>query len=109
MAPGLTNDGTILLESQNAAYSETLATGSGTFTNDADGTIQVTAGTGGPRTITGTLVNQGSINVDTASYMTINGTYYAAGGSITGPGYLYNSDLYVTTSPVTPTTILLEA
>ncbi len=49
MAAGLTNDGTILLESQNNAYSDTLATGSGTFTNAADGIIQVTAGTGGGR------------------------------------------------------------
>ena len=49
VAPGLTNDGTILLESQNAGYTDTLSTGSGTFTNDADGIIQVTAGTGGAR------------------------------------------------------------
>ena len=46
VADGLTNDGTILLESQNANYSDTLATGSGTFTNAADGTIQVAAGLG---------------------------------------------------------------
>ena len=52
VAAGLTNDGIILLESQNAAYSDTLATGSETFTNDADGTIQVTNGSGGSRTIT---------------------------------------------------------
>ncbi len=44
VAPGLTNDGTILLESQNGGYSDTLTTGSGTFTNDSDGTIQVTNG-----------------------------------------------------------------
>ncbi len=63
MAPGLTNDGTILLESQNSTYTDTLSTGSGTFTNDADGIIQVTAGTGGPRAITGNLTNLGAIDV----------------------------------------------
>ncbi len=81
---GLTNDGTILLESQNGGYSDTLTTGSGTFTNDSDGTIHAGAGAGGPRTITGTLVNQGQIDVDSGSYLTITGNYYAAGGSISG-------------------------
>ena len=80
VAPGLTNDGTILLESQNAAYSDTLATGSGTFTNASDGTIHVAQGSGGPRTITGTLVNQGQINVDGSSYLDITGTYDADWG-----------------------------
>ena len=108
VAAGLTNDGTILLESQNNSYSDTLSTGSGTFTNDSDGTIQVVNNSGGPRTITGTLVNQGLINVDTASYLTITGNYYAAGGSITGPGYLNNTNVFVTASPASPTTILLE-
>ena len=108
MAPGLTNDGTILLESQNAAYSDTLATGSGTFTNASDGTIHVAQGSGGPRTITGTLVNQGQINVDGSSYLDITGTYDADGGSIGGPGYLYNCLLYVIASSAAPTTILLE-
>ena len=107
MPAGLTNHGTILLESANTGYSDTLAL-AGTFTNAADGVIQVTANSGGPRTITGTLVNQGQIEVDSASYLTITGTYYAAGGSITGPGYLFNCALYVTASPTTPTTILLE-
>ena len=41
VAAGLTNDGAILLQSANAGYSDTLATGSGTFTNAADGTIHV--------------------------------------------------------------------
>ena len=47
VADGLTNDGTILLQSANAGYSDTLATGSGTFTNAADGTIHVGPGSGG--------------------------------------------------------------
>jgi hypothetical protein len=108
IAGNVTNHGTILLESINNTYGDTLATGSNTFTNAADGTIQVTNNSGGARAITGTLVNQGQISVDGASYLTVQGTYYAAGGSISGPGYLLNTALYVTTSPASPTTILLE-
>jgi len=108
VAGNVTNHGTILLESVYSNYFDTLATGSNTFTNAADGTIQATANSGGSRTISGTLVNQGLISVDGSSYLTVQGTYYAAGGSITGPGYLYNTALYVTASPSSPTTILLE-
>ncbi len=104
----ITNDGTILLESSNSNYAETIATGAGTFTNDADGTIQVTNATGGPRTISGTLVNEGQVKVDTASYLSITGAYNAAGGTITGPGYIFNASLYVTESPASPTTVLIE-
>ncbi len=43
---GLTNHGTILLESQTFNYFDDLATGSGTFTNAADGTIHVAANSG---------------------------------------------------------------
>ena len=108
VAAGLTNDGTILLESQNSNFtSPTRSPSASTFTNAAAGTIQVNNGAGGARTITGTLVNQGQINVDTASYLSITGAYYAAGGSISGPGYLFNCTLDVTASPSSPTTILI--
>ena len=133
VAPGLTNDGTILLESQNSGYTDTLSTGSGTFTNAADGTIQVTAGTGGARSITGnltnlgainvgagttlavnnpstaaTFVNEGQVTVNPAGLMYVSSNYNAAGGTITGPGYVYNGTLLVTVSTATPTTILLD-
>ena len=123
MAAGLSNDGTILLQSPNTSYSDTLATGSGTFTNAADGTIQVISGSGGPRAITGNLTNLGAINVgagmtlavnnpstaatfvnkgqvtvDPAGLMYVSPTYNAAGGTITGPGYVYNGTLLVTAS-----------
>jgi hypothetical protein len=107
VANGLTNQGTIQLQSITSNWNETLATGSGTFTNAAAGTIQVSAGTGGGRVITGTLVNQGQVAVDSTSLLAISGTYYAAGGSITGPGYLFNCTLDVTASPASPTTILI--
>ncbi len=133
VAAGLRNDGTILLESQNSGYTDTLATGSGTFTNAADGIIQVTAGTGGGRTITGnltnlgainvgagttlavnypttaaTFVNEGQVTVDPAGLMYVTSTYNAAGGTITGPGYVYNGTLLVTVSTASPTTILVD-
>jgi hypothetical protein len=76
VSQSMTNDGTILMESSNAGYSDTLSTGSGTLTNDADGVIQVTGGSGGERTITGTPVNHGSINVDSEANMSIAGTLF---------------------------------
>ncbi len=78
VAAGLTNDGTILLESQNNTYSDTLSTGSGTFTNDADGIIQVTAGTGGGRAINGNLTNLGTINVGAGTTLAVDATSTAA-------------------------------
>ena len=72
----------ILLESQNSTYTDTLSTGSGTFTNAADGTIQVTAGTGGPRTISGTVINSGTINFDT------NTTFGATGVNLVNTGLI---------------------
>jgi hypothetical protein len=102
----VTNDGTNLLQSINSNYAETLATGSNSFTNAADGTVQANAGTGGGRTINGTLVNREQIAVGSA-VLTIGGTYKAAGGSISGPGYLFDCTLEVTASPAAPPTILI--
>ncbi len=133
VAPGLTNDGTILLESQNGTYSDTLSTPSGTFTNDADGIIQVTAGTGGTRSITGNLTNLGAIDVGAGTVLTVNNTstaatflneaqvtvdpagimyvsqtYNAGGGTISGPGYVFNGTLVISVSTASPTTILVD-
>jgi hypothetical protein len=133
VAAGLTNHGTILLQSIDSNnYTDTLATGSNTFTNAADGTIQIGAGVGGSRLITGNLTNLGTVSVaagialtvnsgvangtftnqgqavvDPAGFMTVGGTYYAAGGTISGPGYVYNGTLRVTASTPSPTTILV--
>src|SRR5262249_36535527 len=108
-------------------------TPSGTFTNAADGIIQVTAGTGGGRAITGNLTNLGAINVgagtalavnntataatflnegqvtvDPAGLMYVSQTYNEAGGTITGPGYVYNGTLIVSVSTASPITILVD-
>src|SRR5205807_2214426 len=65
VASGLANHGTILLQSISSTYTDTLAlaTGSGTFTNAADGVIQVNAGTGGGRLLNGNFTNLGAVNV----------------------------------------------
>ncbi|MFI5453930.1 MAG: Ig-like domain-containing protein [Isosphaerales bacterium] len=107
VSQGITNDGTILMQSSNAGYSETISTGSGTFTNNADGTIHAGTGSGGARTITGTLVNQGQVVADSNQLLVFTGNYNAAGGTITGPGYLYNSSISITASTPSPTTILI--
>src|SRR5437763_1909396 len=72
----VTNDGTSLLQSINNNYAETLTTGSNTLTNAADGTIQTAFG--GPKTISGTLANQGLVTVTNNAILTIQGNYYAA-------------------------------
>ena len=128
MASGLANDGTILLQSSYNDDTDELATGSGSFTNDADGTIQVNKGSGATGVIAGTLVNKGLINVDggafsyvsgtlnnqgtvavdSSSYFYVNGTYDEDGGNITGPGYINNSAIYINVSPATPITIAIE-
>src|SRR5204863_219306 len=116
---GTTNHGTILLQSLSGGYNDTLnVAGGGTFTNAADGILQVNAGTGGGRFLNGNFtnlgavnvgasirltvnggataaafVNQGQVTVDPAGLMTVGQTYNAAGGVITGPGYVYNGKL----------------
>ncbi len=131
-ATGLVNHGTILLQSINGSgYTDTLACGTSGFTNGTDGTIQVVAGSGGSRVISNnftnlgtvtvgastalmvnsnasaavTFTNQGQVTVDPAGSASFGGTYAAAGGNVTGPGYVVNGTLNVTASPATPATI----
>ena len=123
MADGLTNDGTILLESQNSNYSDTLATGSGTFTNAADGTIQVRGGLG--RRLRITDVGQpGQIDVapDAPASPALDNQGQVRRLLVHDhhrdlrrrrrldhrPGYLLQLRPLCHRSPATPTTILLE-
>ncbi len=76
---GLTNHGTILMESATYNYFETLAL-TGTFINADDGVIQVTTGSGGARTISGAVINVGTINFDTSA------TLGAAGAKLLNTG-----------------------
>ena len=93
-------------------YSDTLATGSGTFTNAADGPSRSRPAPAGRRDDHRHAGQPGPDrrrrhDYDLRTLENQAGTYYAAGGSITGPGYLFNCALYVTVSPASPTTILL--
>jgi hypothetical protein len=80
---GITNYGTILLQSANSTWRSDINTGSSTLTNL--GTITSGAGSGGERLIVGTTDNKATIDA-TADYLDIEGTYKADGGTITGPG-----------------------
>ncbi len=54
-----------------------------------------------------TFLNEGQVTVDPAGFMYVSQTYNAAGGTITGPGYVYNGTLLVTVSTASPITILV--
>jgi hypothetical protein len=69
---GVVNDGTILLQSADSTWSETLSTGTGTLTNASDGTIQVAKGTGGSRLLNGTVINQGTVTVGAGTTLAVN-------------------------------------
>ena len=81
----------------------TIALGSNALTNA--GTINVS---GGSKSMSGTVVNQGLIAVAISSYLGITGTFNAAGGAITGPGYLVGCVIEETASPAAASTILIE-
>jgi len=81
---GLTNAGTLRLESGDSTLASNLTIGSGALTNT--GRIEIRTGSGGTRTITGNLINQGTVEVSTA--LTYAGTSFqnAAAGTIRGDG-----------------------
>lgn len=106
VAAGAANAGTLHLESANGGYDSVVTIPSGSFTNS--GVISVSSGSGGNRSITGNLINQGQVAVDADTSLTIQGgTYTAAGGTISGPGYVLNDTLQETTSPAGASTIVL--
>ncbi|HET7435886.1 MAG TPA: kelch repeat-containing protein [Thermoanaerobaculia bacterium] len=69
-----TNHGTLRFESRDATYGITLA---GTTTNASDGVINVRNGSGGPRDFSGTLLNDGALNIDYP--VTLSGTITNSG------------------------------
>jgi hypothetical protein len=115
VAGGASNAGTILLESTAQDYTSNLTVaGSGAFTNAATGVIQANLGTGGARTITGSLTNtgnltnQGLIDVDPRTLLRITtGVFEAAGGTNHGITYVVDAQIRVTASPPGGTTIYL--
>lgn len=71
----LTNAGTIELTSDGSSNSSGLAVGTGSITNAVGGTIRTVAGSGGDRTLTGRIDNQGTLSIGTKT------TWSNAGGS----------------------------
>jgi hypothetical protein len=70
----VTNHGLIQLSSVDGAYDASLVLSGGTLDNATDGTIEVLAGTFGPRSITASLVNEGTILLHTNT-LALNGDY----------------------------------
>ena len=81
---GLTNAGTLQLESGESTYASNVTISSGALTNT--GQLLIRTGSGGTRTIAGAVINQGTVEVSTA--LTYTGTSFqnAAGGTIRGDG-----------------------
>src|SRR5262249_35453104 len=89
LASSLSNDGTIVLQSSNNTWSDTLTLTQGALINAADGTIQVNVGTGGARIISGSVINAaGTINFDTNTTLGASGVNLYNSGlmSIAGAG-----------------------
>lgn len=83
VSAGFTNNGTIAVQSANAAFQGSLIVASGTLTNAASGLLNFNAGTGGSRAFSGTLANNGAVNVNLDSVtftgsITNNGTFIKA-------------------------------
>ena len=74
-ASGFSNAGIIRLESENAGWASNLTIASGVLTNT--GVISVNQGTGGSRTISGDMVNQGTVNISRT--LTFNGVFTNTG------------------------------
>ncbi len=63
----VTNHGLIQLTSIDAAYNSALVVSGGTLTNGTDGPIEALAGSGGSRSSTGNIINQGTVSLHTNS------------------------------------------
>ncbi|HEY9172517.1 MAG TPA: CARDB domain-containing protein, partial [Verrucomicrobiae bacterium] len=103
---GSVNLGTIRLESRNGGYTSALSAPGAGLTNGPTGVIASGNGSGGPRWLSGTLVNQGLVDA-TGNYLDLSGFMEEAGGRFEGPARIRNSVIRVTAGPATPTTMLL--
>ena len=107
-----TNQGTLRLETSTAdnglhrASSLNVAAGA-TLTNAASGIIEVRAGAGGYRWITGHLIHQGSISVADGGLAEFEGRLESAGGDYSGAFKVRSSDVLVTASPSVATSLSL--
>jgi hypothetical protein len=71
---GFTNHGLIQLSSVDGAYDSALALTNGTLINSTDGTIEILTGTGGSRSISANLTNQGTLSLHT-SLLSVSGNF----------------------------------
>ena len=98
-ASTVTNNGIIRMESINSGWNSNIAAGD-KLVNGATGEIDVNLGTGGDRTITGTLENQGAVKVQSGAFLGLPGiNYIGAGGSISGNHAFYGGSTIATTAP----------
>ena len=71
IASGFTNSGAIELTDITSSYGAVLAVGTGTLVNSSIGTISALVGSGGPRTLTAQLDNQGVVNATGGASFTL--------------------------------------
>ena len=123
LASGVVNAGTIRLNTTAATSSASLDLGTHQLSIASGGLVDVATGLGGSREIrgTGTLVNQGDLTVEGTTQLTILGvnqgtvmspnwvplTYESAGGVLSGPAFFDHTQINVTASPTTETTLQL--
>lgn len=98
---GRSNRGVLRIESAFSSWVSAINAPKGTFTNGADGVIDVRLGSFGPRTFTGNLTNLGTINVDAGSALVCTGVDHVveqAGGTINanGPMIVLGGTLHMT-------------
>ena len=79
-AAGFTNSGDITLSSIQVSKTVTLTVSSGTFVNQ--GTINVEPGSGGARTISANLVNNGTMNLNASTTFSKSSGVYTNEGSL---------------------------
>lgn len=103
----LTNHGVIRMDSAHGAYSSTISANA-VLTNAPDGLFDVVAGAGGSRTFNGHLRNQGLLTVAPGQSLPMNGIYEVAGGTYAGDAYVNGSEVRVTASPATETSVILR-
>jgi hypothetical protein len=110
----LANAGTLRMESINNTWNSNISVSGGATLTNA-GVIQSNLDAGGARSLTGTLDNQGQINVGTGGtfgfgFGGTGSTYVEDGGSIGGPGdgAIYSSQVRVLAAPPSsaPTLVL---
>ena len=128
-AAGFSNHGSIVLET-SIGYGVTLALTTGALSNAADGSVTVNYGAGGLTTISGQVVNAGSVTItagatlnlaggysfdQTAGTLTVDGsfpvtgaTFIYHGGAITGSLVLSGATLELAASPASPDTFILS-